>query len=394
MRALVVTAMIGDANVFIPVADRLKGGVDFFVVAEGLSPARWTQAGYSIIGGEPKEGRFDPNTKIRFDIDPEQVLREVRPDVVMTGLAEPNHLTKLFALEANKQDIALIFVEDIWGVHKRSEARPAAICTLDGFGEHMALKHYDPDHDRLVGERDPVSGYFNDLPASKAPPIYITGSPAMDSLQSVQPHPQVEKLIRGRGMSVLFLGQDESTTPALEGLVEALRGVDDSVLIPRFHPKWMADPSKAEHRARWENALLGIKDQSRVLWSMPPEAKAEQVIRSVDVVVSIYSTGLLQAAMMGKCAVSWNSLVGRKKMLEGIGLEHFPLTQSGAAIEVWSPGDFASKVPLPGSPEHSKFVTAAQQKVGGDCKSTDRVAKVVLDIIKACRRVRGQAERV
>lgn len=189
---------------------------------------------------------------------------------------------------------------------------------------------------------------------------------------------------------VVALGQDESTTPMLEGLVEALERAGNYILIPRFHPKWMTDPSKAEHCQRWHSILDRAKNGT-VIWLN--SENTQEVMSLAHHVVSIYSTGLVEAAILGTVPVVWSSPLGREKMAESLGgLTRFPLVETGAAIEVSSPEEYLERVPKYygyGVAEHGhsndpyvEQVRLSQARVPSDGKNTERVVQAICELLK------------
>src|SRR5882724_9482338 len=127
---------MAEFNIYQPVAELLKKlGHQVSIVAEGLSMDMWMKAGWEIASGMPDEGECEPGTKIRHDIDPKKTIERLKPNVIMTGLADPIHLGQLFGLGANRLGIRLGFVEDLWFSHRRSTALPSFVCTLDAYGQ-------------------------------------------------------------------------------------------------------------------------------------------------------------------------------------------------------------------------------------------------------------------
>ena len=364
-KVLVVTKDKMEFNLYQPVVDILEQrGIEVVVVAEGLSMDLWLKAGYEIYGGLPKEGDFDQKIKTRTDIDPRAVLHQLKPDVVMTGLADPIHLGESFGLMANQKEIPLGFVEDLWGVHQRSKALPDFVCTLDSYG------------DRVIVEDEVYGRYL--------PYVYVTGSPAMDTLKSVKPVPEIEAIVKSSGAKrvIIIGGQGEVTTPMIRGIVELLsvETFERCLVIPRFHPKWMNDPSKASFKDEWVQLLSRIKEPHQVLWT-EPSVNTHSLVLSATEVVSVYSNLLIEAIVLGRIAVSWNSEIGKKKMKASLGAEEFPLCQLGAVKEVWGVTDYLDRVPTPGTNEYNRLVTTNQEVVLSDGQNSVRVADAIREYI-------------
>lgn len=360
-RILVVTKDIGGGfNTLFPVVQLLrKEGHEVTVVAEGISLKKWMGAGEAVYGGV---GKSDASL-LRYDIEMADVFAEVNPDAVIAELGAPIHLAEIFAIGANRRNIPLIFVEDLWGVHSRSQAVPQLVCCIDEFGAEMARGRY-------------ISG-------STRTRVVVTGNPAFDVLSGVRANSALSSLLDGGYVHgkrvVVALGQDESTTPMLEGLVEALEREGNYVLIPRFHPKWMSDPSKAEHCQRWHSILDGAKRGSVLCLN---NESTQEILTKAHIAVSIYSTALVEAAILGALPVSWISSLGQEKMAAALGgLRQFPLVSMGAAIQVSSTEQFLNLVPRFQTAEYNCQLHNVTTKVPSDGKNTERVVGAINELL-------------
>ncbi|MDE2016058.1 MAG: hypothetical protein KGI72_06085, partial [Patescibacteria group bacterium] len=204
-KILVVTKDLAEFLMYRPVVELLqKANHRVTVVAEGLSFQKWSDVEVPYLVGVGAG-----------DISPEVF----QPDLVLTGLGAPINLGEKFGLDANKLGVKLGFVEDIWGVHRCSKAVPDFVCTLDPFGKALIASH-KPYNGRTIH-------------------VYVTGSPALDRLSKVKPPnpsdlPMMQVLEKHEKV-VLLAGQDESTTPMVEGLVAALdQAWENYILIPRL----------------------------------------------------------------------------------------------------------------------------------------------------------------
>lgn len=376
-KVLIVTKDVMEFKLYHSVAEMLKKqSVDIIVVAEGLSMDMWIKAGWEIYQGLPKEGNFDLNTKIRSDIDVSDTIIRCRPDVVLTGLGAPIHLGEEFGFGANRLSTTLGFVEDLWFSHRRSSAFPNFICTPDGYGR-QAIEAWP----RYTGQM---------------PRVFVTGSSAMDTLQDVKPFVPLANIIEkeracGREFTRVILvgGQSEPTTPMLQGLKEAsliaASHGERWLIIPRFHPKWMADATKAAFKSEWERIVFEMEEYHRVLW-VPLSVDTRTLVPLATEVVSIFSNLLIEAVGLGTLAVSWTSEVGRQKMAESFGgASKFPLAELGACLEVSSAQEFLN-LPHPryyGSEEETTpfFTEKAKRILGLDGKATQRVVDAVLEYL-------------
>lgn len=356
---VVVTKDIAEFMIYQPVVARLRAaGHEVSIAAEGLSLQKWLEAGEQVINGAPDPDKVDSQTLYRFDMNPGKILFSILPDMVLTGLSAPtNNLGEQFGLAASGMGITLGYVTDVWGAESRSRAVPDFICTLDSFGR----------------KRIEVWGPYQ----ARMPHIHVTGSPAMDGLRAVKDKGAemgICDMIQGRGVfTCLLAGQDESTTPVIEGLIQALNMVDNGnyVLIPRLHPKFM---KQDEFCTPWFKALTKAKGE--VLW-VGPRVTTQELIGEVDVVVSVYSNALIEAAALGSVPVSWVSDIGRQKMRENLGgLERFPLVSLACCIEVGSPEEFLLRA-CADSREATDVLKRCGEVFPCDGKNTERVVAAI-----------------
>lgn len=315
-------------------------------------------------------GTHEPGTLMRRDIDALRISEAMRPDLIMTELASPINLGESFGLAANTLGIPLGYIEDLWGVHTRSKAKPTFVCTPDEYGISLINKYYG----------DGVA-------------VFATGAPADDALLGVTPHPDVETVVKKTPYTILVAGQDHSTTPLLAGLLPALEEIGNYTIIPRFHPKWLAvteatiaaeaDPEKKRTAEgilaacnQWREMLGAVKNGT--VWWAPKEITTHQIMKSVPYVVSIYSNVLREAGILGAVPVSWTSDVGRDMMRKHMGgLEQYPLVRFGAVLEVETSEQWLRKVPHPKTPEYRATRAVINLAVKPDGKNTERVVEVI-----------------
>ncbi len=337
-KILIVTKDLGEYNTLSPIARQLEqSGQVVSVVAEELSHVKWF-----------KEGRWlnDENA-----VSPEALLKSFNPQAVICGLGSPINLGEKYGLASNNMGIPLVHVHDIWGVHCRSTAIPDLVLAPDPFAE------------KLVKEYAPYAG--------KPPKVVVTGFPAMDNLKEVGENITVAKKI-GQSTAILVLGQDESTTPMLHGMAEAVKRLDDVVIIPRLHPKIK------EGRAEWLEILASM--EADVLW-VHSNVPTRQLMFYSHITVSIYSTGLVEAAMLGSVPASWTSEIGRQMMSKNLGgIERFPLVNYECAYEVSEPEGFLRIISEYPS-EYGKWQKAVKHHLPNDGKAAERCANTILEFI-------------
>ncbi len=325
------------------------------VIAEGLSLEKWISQGEPVFGGKPAEGNFDPTTGFRLDLEPEVVLDYLKPNLVLTGMGGPINLGQSFGLAANKMGIKLGYVLDLWGVYAQSSAIPDFICTIDPLGKDLILGH-KPYRE-------------------KTPRIYITGSPLLDYLVNVERNRWLQGLsAEHRGPVIFMVGQDEPTTPMIEGLLSVIQEFDsNSLIIPRLHPKISATMPDLDNA--WRTALT--KAPCKVLW-LPPDITTQQIMIDAHYTVSIFSNAILEAAILGSCTVSWNSAQGREKMRKSLGgLESFPSVMYGCTLEVNSPQEFLTKVPRIGTMAYDDIILKCKKTFPNNGKNAEDAADAI-----------------
>lgn len=353
-KIIVVTKDIAEFNIYSPVVATLRDKRHrVCVIAEGLSLGKWVEAGEDVWFGQPDPDQVDVNG-CRHDItDCELALETFKPNLMLTGLGAPINLGETFGLAANQLGIKLGYFIDVWGAESRSKAVPDFICTLDQFGEQK-IQAYAPYQGRM-------------------PKVYVTGSPAMDRLAKVEePWGILGLSLFWDDPVVLFVGQDESTTPALEGLVQALNNWGKPyVLVPRFHPKFQ---NRTDLLAKW-NAILA--EAAGDVIQVSPEITTQQIMTVANYTVSIYSNALIEAAALGSLPVSWVSDIGRASMRQALGgLERFPLVDYGCAVEVETPEQF-QEILLDGPTIYRDRIRRCQTAFPCDGKNTDRVVSAL-----------------
>jgi hypothetical protein len=370
---VIVTKDRAEFNIFHPVAELLKKrGYTVTLIAEGLSMDMWVKAGWDILQGKPTEGLFDANTLCRFDMDPEKILKEIHPALVLSGLGCPIRLGEMFGLAANQLGIRLAFVEDVWGAHSRSKALPRLICTPDTFGAKRVTGYAPYDGQKVV--------------------IAVTGSPAIENLVKPKANQLVTVRLQRYARRILVLGQDEATTGMVEGLVEAVGKEKGTILIPRWHPKWtnitldtiaQATTDQEKFQKMYDDCQRWKKAVEPFSIEFGPEVSTPELMAGADEVVSVYSNGLIEAAWFEKLAVSWNSPIGRIQMAKSLGgIDQFPLVSQGIVTEVNSLEEF-KKLPPVFSGLHDEAVKRSRALLEGIHKgATERVVAHLEELMR------------
>jgi len=283
-----VTKDVGGFNVIYPVAEKIKQDAKAIIIAEGVAADKWKAVGYDFISEIPRE----------------------LGDLVVSSLGSPINLEDKISCLANKQVVPLIWIEDIWGCHLRSLALPEAICTLDSYGVEKISSN----------------------PRFKKTEIHKTGSPAFDRLSRFFNLSVAEKRkelgIPADKKIILFAapGYADHTLYIIDLLVEFLKK-QDALLIPRLHPKLQKMDPEAYQRCQDKIGQIG---QNILLF---PLVNMDDLVFASDIVVSTYSTTLVDASYLRKIPVSVVSDSIREKMKQDLGEDTFPLVNLGCGIE-------------------------------------------------------------
>lgn len=147
-----------------------------------------------------------------------------------------------------------------------------------------------------------------------------------------------------------------------------------------LHPKFLAS---SEFCGPW---LKLIKESDVPIIWVNAQATVHQYMEASDIVVACYSTGLVEAALLGKTTVSWVSEIGRQKMAEALGgLTTFPTVTVGVTAEVSSPEGFSSVVlnrGRMGTADSAVQVDRLKKNLHVDGHAAERVAEAIQELIQ------------
>lgn len=256
------------------------------------------------------------------ELDAVSFLATAEPDVVVTGLSWPIRIEETFSRAAQARVLPLVWLEDMWGGHRRCDSRPPdLILTIDGAAARLVRdeRRYAKTDVRVIG-----SPVFDALDPAKIPETTKT---AVDAL-------------RGHGTVVLLAGQGEATDDVLRVVFRSIvKTREPCVLVPRFHPKFMP-----EHGNRWTAAIEAFRTErpDRVRELPAPEHELDHVAACADITVSVYSTGLLASAFARQFPVSVATPATVAEMKRATGVERYPLAAFGAAVEIAEPTDLVA----------------------------------------------------
>lgn len=224
-------------------------------------------------------------------------------------------MLRLFKYLGNKT----VIIEDYWG---------------GGYKTALSDPAYRPDFVILndeVGKRILLEAW-KDFYEGR---VITSGYPSLDRFAGIDIL-EAQKMVREKyGISehtkvVLYAGQLERTSETLNELIEALHvfhDIENVFLIARQHPRMKDDaPNQIP---LWQDALLRFRGRKP---SDPYIFKMDALIAASDVVVSAFSTTLLEAAVLRKPNIAILYPEGEQRMLEkatGDAYKELPIVDLG-----------------------------------------------------------------
>jgi CDP-glycerol glycerophosphotransferase (TagB/SpsB family) len=216
----------------------------------------------------------------------------------------------------------IIALQDFWGARLWTDwadqkFRPDFICVNDLVGKSIIL--------------DAWPGFGGEQ-------VVITGYPALDVYAGFDQEVAVAKVrsilsLPDNKPIILFGGQLQQSGEALSELVAALNEIGRNVcLIPRVHPR-MKD-NAPEEVPKWKEALLSFRKGHVIEDSSACDPQL--LIAASDIVVSMFSSMLVEAAVLRKPNISLlYPEVGMAQWLKetGGGMKEFPLTELGCSVK-------------------------------------------------------------
>lgn len=186
-------------------------------------------------------------------------------------------------------DIMTIAIQDFWGARLLTDwrdARPTHIVVNDPVGKRLVLEAW-PDYST---EQIIVSGYPSLDVCTPNPDVIATCRAKLREVYGVDSDRKV----------VFYAGQLGASGETLETIIEELAVYSDNVfLIVASHPRL---DSYCAARIAWDRAIAHEKHfpWSTCMTHMP----FNDVVRGADIVIGMYSTTLVDAAVMRKPVIS------------------------------------------------------------------------------------------
>ncbi|MBI4143011.1 CDP-glycerol glycerophosphotransferase family protein [Candidatus Uhrbacteria bacterium] len=266
----------GGMNGIVPVYDAwVKGGGDAVLIANGKAAELLQQQPW------PRPFRWYPTAVSAFAGIP-------NPAALVTSMCSNGGIGRDLVplLRGRCPTVAL---QDFWGgaltnSWRDPECRPDSIVVNDAVGADIVARAW-PDMNRTR--------------------IVVLGYPALDryadlDVAALGTQVRTQLGIGADEIVVLYAGQLERTGEMLEEVVAALEAIGKSVcLLPRMHPRMVNDAP--EEVARCAAALRQFR-VGRIIDSTA--CTTDACVAAVTVVVSMYSTVLVEAAAVRKPAIA------------------------------------------------------------------------------------------
>lgn len=310
-----------------------EGGHEVFIALEGLAMARYEVLGIPIyelpnyIGAVNfKEPSCPAETYAVHNFSAAEILKKIRPDLVVTGVGSPINIQRDIAEEATRRGIPLVLCEDFWskipGHFDIAKVKPSLVLTVDGYSAELSK------------------------PFFSGAEYHVVGNPGVKKVPVPQEVETQLHAIRDEGFERLYIfaGGGASATNELSLLLQCLEQTSGRwCIIPRFHPKVAQWTVPGEHRTYgelWKEFLKPFSEHVRYVEA--PSTDPIAVAPSADVLVSGFSTLMTTAAHYRKqviCLKTPETIASLKA--HGGHYTEIPQVALGLASEVTKPTDLS-----------------------------------------------------
>lgn len=284
------------------------------VVAEGLSVAEWNGAGFDncLVA----EGPLDIKTP--WDINPDEMLKMINPDVLVTGLSSPIRMEERFvkAMAMTNLNKPVVALDDNWGAIHRCKHSVDLVLTIDELGKKLVSQCLAYAHHNYKVE------IIGDLSATAA--------------QEPIPQATIDAFNKAKGDAEYAFILASQKWPESGDIVEiglascalSLKAGARLVVIPRFHPG-----AKPEDRERWNQMVAQFSeefpDAVKILGDQ--SINTDHLATLADGVFAATGSALRAAAYAGKISLCiWTSRIAKKLLFE-CGIERHPLVAATVA---------------------------------------------------------------
>ncbi len=316
MNILVACSHTGGVNAVLPVARLLRAA------GHAVEFASCGEASSNVLRQQGEE--------FRRCTSPDRILEGVSaaPSIYLTSMCEKALSEAVGYVRTALPDCVSIAVQALWE---------------NGLDESWPSPECQPDYIIVNDEvgKDLIAKTWKGFPQDH---IMVIGFPNLD-IYAGSDWKRVSQETRARlGMTetrpiVFFVGQIKHTIQDLLEVILALNTIGQRVyFVARPHPRM--EQQIPGSTAQWEKALQSFK--SGVLVDTSSET-TEAVTASSDVVVSAYSTVLVEAALLRKetIAVLFPER-GAQNFRELTGLEEFSLVALGCAAKATNPSEVST----------------------------------------------------
>jgi len=324
-KILFVSKDMGGANVSIPLIKLAqKSGYSVEIVAEGLAVSKY------------EESRLKPySSEGHLNSDAKKVIEKLKPEIVITTLGVPINLEQDYGLAANDLGIPLVFLEDYWGAHVRSQAAPDLILSIDEKAAEIARSRFN-----------------------SAAKVVTIGNYAVNNALSLEIPDGVRETIKGLrnrfGPVLLFTAGGVHVSDQILLLAACLKNTPNWVLVPRFHPKSvnLIGPSGKTFGEEWQGLLKEFGEKVVYLQSEP----IGPLVALADATLSDFSTLLTIALASGRSAVSIATAGVRETMKNETSFTSHPLVETGLVKEITRPCDLTGYLARPDSEAIAQYL--------------------------------------
>ncbi|MEK7208928.1 MAG: CDP-glycerol glycerophosphotransferase family protein [Patescibacteria group bacterium] len=308
------------------------------------------------------------------------ICGEGDPDVFITSMcSRGGGIGRELVPVMKGKKIPTVVIQDFWGGGgndgwQQSQSHPDYITTNDEVGREVltgAWPEFDPNR------------------------IIITGFPAFDKyakmdFDAVRKQAQTKLGLNGNLPVISFAGGGDLTDLVhrlLCGTLERICWLDegDYYFIPRPHPRTLSDfPAEAE---LWQKTLAGLHRGPRVIYDFFGQCDMTEIVAASDVVCSISSTVLLDAAVMRRGAISIMPPAVKNRFRDQMGgvIDQYPLVPLGCCLEVSSVGDLGTTLAKFVKPKE-RVQNPLRQNQEKHVKTDGRNAARVADLVESINR--------
>ena len=385
-RILFFSRDFGGVNAILPVAQAMRGGVEFdaIVVSHSLSRSLYECQGIDSIALEDWGYDDEPGGAWRG------LLECIEPDLVATGKSAPLCAAEatpeqILAQAARAAGIPRIAVLDSWGDYRARYSKngtdidpdycPDVICALDALSRQMLIDAGVNKNAIAVTRNPHFDRVFRDAAAARVPVDDIREG-ANNILYVSQP--TREKA------GVAEFGFDQETL-----FVELVAGLDRvrDAQPPAHVIVW---PHSKESMVDWPSLVARTDGAVSCCIGSHRDAR---IFKSIDALFTYHSTVVYEALYYD--VPCWSLMIGTRNR------ENDPLVtnRSGLSEAIFTPSQLDAALARIGSLSHRDTIRHARDSLQNnglfftDGKATERVLTVIRDVLAEWRTPRAQAWR-